>query len=82
MFEIDLINDGDGDYQGDVRVEGQWKSARLVASDGWLGFECLEKGSNTIDFVNPKYRISAGERRTVGWFRLSKDSEVQIETHP
>ncbi len=82
LFEIDLINDGDGDYQGDVRVEGQWKSARLVASDGWLGFECLEKGSNTIDFVNPKYRISAGERRTVGWFRLSKDSEVQIETHP
>ena len=64
-----------------VQVTLQWSEARLVACDGLQGFEFAETGNNAVRFkfhksVTP---FEPGERRTIGWLRLNKEAEVQIE---
>ena len=82
LVEIDLLNAGAGDYMGGVRVNAHWSQARLVASDGWQGFASVEAGPNALRFESRTVHLRAGERRSIGWLRLDKESEVQIENNP
>jgi hypothetical protein len=81
LSEIDLVNAGTVDYSGPVQVTVRWPAGQLVASDGLLGFDSNETGSNSVQFQsrNGLPRLQAGERRSIGWVRLSKETEVQIE---
>lgn len=80
LTQIDLINEGDGDYEGAVQIKVRWSDARLIASDGWSGFESAEDGPNVLLFGIRNLRLSPGECRQIGWLRLDKEAEAQIET--
>jgi len=82
LSEIDLRNDGDGDYEGPVQLKVRWSGARLIASDGWQGIEATDDGPNALHFESRKIRLPAGESRSIGWLRLDKKVEVQIESNP
>ncbi len=80
LVEIDLLNLGDGDYEGAIQLKVRWRDARLIASDGWSGFENLVAGPDALRFQARELRLLAGDRRAIGWLRLDKETEVQIET--
>jgi hypothetical protein len=79
LVEIDLLNAGDGDYEGPIQMKVRWSGARLIASDGWFGVENLDAGPDALRFQARKLRLPAGDRRSIGWLRLDKETEVQIE---
>ena len=82
LYEIELINRGDGDYQGPVRLTANWKQARLVASDGWQGFAPVKQGPSQFDLVRTNTVLPAGQRIKAGWLRLDNPSEVTLEHEP
>jgi hypothetical protein len=82
LAEIDLRNEGDGDYEGAVHLKACWSGARLIASDGWQGVETIDGGPNVLRFETRKLRLPAAESRSIGWLRLDKEVEVRIETDP
>jgi hypothetical protein len=81
LTEIDLINAGTADYSQPVQITLHWREGRLVAADGLRGFDSTETGANFVQFRNRNGlpRLEPGERRSIGWVRLSKGSEVQVE---
>jgi hypothetical protein len=81
LVEIELINAGDADQFLPVQVAVRWRDARIVASDGLLGFESADAGDRRILFKQhqEKLRLAPGERRTIGWMRFNKETEVQSE---
>jgi hypothetical protein len=83
LVELDLVNDGQGDFAAPVRVTVRWADARLVASDTFLGFEVAETGTSMISFVSTaeSARLGPGERKPLGWVRLDKASDITLETH-
>jgi hypothetical protein len=84
LVEIDLINAGTADSSLAVQVNLRWGKGRLVAADGLQGFDSGEAGSNAVEFRgrNDLPRLGPGERCNIGWVRLSKETEVQIEVSP
>lgn len=82
LAEIDLHNEGDGDYEGAIQLKARWSGARLIASDGWQGVETIEGGPEALRFETRKLRLPAGESRSIGWLRLDKEVEVRIESDP
>ena len=81
LVEIELINAGDADHFLPVQAAIRWRDARIVASDGLAGFESAGAGDQRIVFKqgNEKLRLAPGERRTIGWVRFNKETEVQSE---
>lgn len=81
LVEVDLWNSGEASHVAPVQVTLQWSEARLVACDGLQGFESAEAGNNAVQFKFHKSvaPFEPGERRTIGWLRLNKEAEVQIE---
>jgi hypothetical protein len=82
LAEIDLHNEGDGDYEGAVQLKARWSGARLIASDGSQGVETTDGGPDALGFETRKLRLPAGESRSIGWLRLDKEVEVRIESDP
>jgi hypothetical protein len=82
LAEIELINDGDGDYEGAIQFKARWSGARLIAGDGWIGVRAIDEGSDSLRFDARTLRLPAGEQRSLGWLRLDKETEVHIETVP
>lgn len=79
LVEVDLVNSGSGDYDGPARVNLKWKAGKLVASDGWQGFEIVETPGVGVSFQGKSTRLPAGERRPVGWLRVDRETEVSVE---
>jgi hypothetical protein len=81
LVEIDLMNTGTANHIRPVGVTLQWHEARLVACDGLQGFEAKERGNNTLNFRSKATQtpFEPGERRMIGWLRLSQETEVRIE---
>jgi len=82
LFEISLVNDGELDLSSRLAFVIHWPGARLVASDGVNGFELVEINASTgrVQNRSMSHRLRAGEKKKIGWLRLDKDVEVQIET--
>jgi hypothetical protein len=84
LVEISLVDDGEADLSSRPAVEVRWQNARLVAGDGLGGFEAMDASSNTMQFRartnSVPVLLPPGERRVIGWLRLNKEVEVEIET--
>ena len=81
LVEISVINDGELDLSSRLAVEVSWPRARLVAGDGVGGFNLADAGPNAARFQldDNSFRLPAGEKRIIGWLRLSEDREVRVE---
>jgi Protein of unknown function (DUF3142) len=81
LVEISLVNNGELDISSRLAVRVRWQNARWVAGDGLRGFEWVDGGPSavTIRTKTGPCRLPAGERRVIGWLRLSEDREVQVE---
>jgi hypothetical protein len=85
LMEVHLVNDGELDFSSRLAIEVRWSrddGTRLVAGDALRGFEFVEAGPSAIQLrtstVLPLH-LSAGDRTAIGWLRLSKDREAQLE---
>ena len=79
LAEVDLRNVGDADAPFNQAVSVHWNGADLVAADAIGGFERSE-GDGQLN-LRPSAnlstdRLAPGDRRAIGWVRLSKDKEV------
>jgi len=81
LVEISLINDGELDLSSRLAVEVTWTNTRLVAGDGIDGFNLADAGPGAAKFQmdDNSFRLPAGEKRVIGWLRLSEDREVKVE---
>ena len=81
LVEIVLVNDGELDLCSRLAVTARWSAARLVAGDAVRGFELAEAKPGTAKFQTHAQpcQLSPGDRRVIGWLRLSENVEVQIE---
>ena len=80
-MEVSLVNDGDADAVALPAVAVRWQNARLVAGDGLRGFELVQPEPAVAHFRRKagRDRLEPGERREIGWLRLDKDVELQVE---
>lgn len=85
LREIVLENAGTADAPLDVTVTVRWDKARLVAADAIGGFERVEpsppgttdgKTGLVLKGQAPEGRLRPGEKKRIGWLRLSEDKEV------
>ena len=87
LVEVDLINRGNADASLAVVVSIVWSEARLVAGDALGGFEWVdagpasaaERGRRRVRLRGTALaleRLRPGERRSIGWLRLTEGSEV------
>jgi hypothetical protein len=79
LTEVELRNDGDADAPLNESVSLHWRGAELVAADGLGGFEQSSGDGKIILHPHPTIaaqRLAPGDRRTIGWVRLSEDKEV------
>lgn len=81
LMEISLVNDGQLDLSSRLAVEVTWTEARLIAGDGVGGFNLTDAGPGSAKFQldDNSFRLPAGEKRIIGWLRLSEDREVNVE---
>lgn len=81
LVEICLVNDGELDLSSRLAVEATWSNARLIAGDGIGGFSLNDAGPDAARFQmdDKSFRLPAGEKRVIGWLRLSEDREVKVE---
>jgi hypothetical protein len=85
LVEVDLVNAGDADAPLDsARVQLRWSDGQLLASDTSDGFQRLPDDAQqsllmAAEPANAQVppRITAGDRRTIGWIRLDRDQEVR-----
>jgi hypothetical protein len=79
--EISLVNVGELDLSSRLAVEVTWTNARLVAGDGIGGFNLAGTGPGAARFQvdDNSFHLPAGEKRIIGWLRLSEDREVKGE---
>lgn len=84
LIEIDLTNTGDGDAMAGQSVRISWTNARLIASDGAMGY-VLQRTSDTAALLRPNAaelrlrRIGSGDTLTVAWLRFDHDTEVTVD---
>ena len=87
LVEIDLVNSGEADGRFPGVVSARWDGARLLAGDAVQGFELARSdpahgiGLNYPAAGVPR-RLPPGERRMIGWLRLSSDAEVSVHVAP
>ncbi|MCX6898600.1 MAG: DUF3142 domain-containing protein [Verrucomicrobia bacterium] len=79
LVEVDLANAGDGDHAKAVQVAIRWQRARLVACDGLRGFEPNDSEAGVVKFTRTSCRLGPGQRQTIGWLRLDKETDVRSE---
>jgi hypothetical protein len=82
LYEIQLQNEGDADAKANAQVNVNWENADLVADDAIGGFEKNEQAGRVIFRATPSIaleRLAPGDRRVIGWVRLSTDTEVHAD---
>lgn len=82
LAEIELQNTGNADAPLAVAVEATWETADLVAADALAGFEPDHAAPRKFAFRPlPAAKLQVlppGEKRLIGWLRLSTDTEVNV----
>jgi hypothetical protein len=86
LHEIELVNNGLADACANVSVSVRWSDARLIASDGLGGFRSTAENTGGLVLQGPSSILASmlgpGEKRTIGWIRLSGNSEVKTHVQP
>lgn len=81
--EVDLVNAGDADASLACAVTVSTHGTRVVAADALAGFERIDSGFESITLRSQSRlaleRLGPGERKTIGWMRLSEDKEVHAD---
>jgi len=78
LVEIELVNDGERDLDLREAVSVRWKDARLLAGDVTAGVEWIEVAPGEVRLRPAVGRISAGERRLLGWLRFFEEDHVDV----
>jgi len=78
LVEIELVNDGERDLDLREAVSVRWKDARLLAGDVTAGVEWIEVAPGEVRLRPAVGRISAGERRLLGWLRFFEEDDVDV----
>lgn len=83
LVEIVATNTGDADAQLPAAIAVRWRgSARLVAGDALGGLLWSRDGTGGARFTRADDaappRVRPGERRMLGWLRLSAGTEVEV----
>lgn len=80
LVEIDLTNAGEAEAGWPFRVELEWGSGTLLASDGLAGYRIVRTGPRALYLerqISPWDRLLLpGDRRTVAWLRFDGDVDV------
>lgn len=86
LVESELVNDGDGDYTGRVRLILRWHEERQVASDALQGFKMSQRrddpkpGHHLLEYESlGPIHLPAQSSRPVGWLRLAAPAQVETE---
>jgi hypothetical protein len=81
LLEIDLANTGSAQHAAPVQLALQWGEGDMVACDALQDFEIGETGMRIVHFKSKPglAPFRPGERRTIGWLRLSQETEVKCE---
>lgn len=82
LVDVDLHNDGAADQSHPVQLVLHWKAGRVVACDGLAGFEVTERAGNQLRFHVSDLRLEAGTKRSVGWVRFDRETEVEAVLEP
>jgi len=84
LTEIDLINNGNAPGALDFAVDVNWDDVDLVGSEGLNHFNEIDTGRRSVQFQpQPSQQnamLAPGERRAVGWVKLTDDAGVHAET--
>jgi hypothetical protein len=79
LFDIHLSNHGHAHSTDSVAITARWTGARRVASDALGDFEATEPDAGSLQWHSRQpLRIAPQERRSVGWLRLTRPTEVQF----
>lgn len=81
LVELTVTNAGTSATSFPEQLELSWSKGRLVAGDGLGGFELEETAVNgaRLRRIRNGGSVEPGGRITVGWLRLSANTEVRIE---
>ena len=81
LAEIELSNNGDNDFCGPVSVGIRWDKSRVISSDALRDFEMKSSESGSISFksLSNELRIVPGAKKSVGWARFDKKTEVELD---
>jgi hypothetical protein len=86
LSEIDLINTGDADATTAADVSVTWSDSDLDDAQALAGYQRQETGrySQTLHAKQPALDkpLRPGERRAIGWVRLTDDAPVQAQFAP
>ena len=84
LVEIELQNDGEMELTQLPIIDLTWHGARLVASDGLQGYATGSAGPDHLTLRpragRPVRALAPGDKQTVGWLRLDRNTEVNIES--
>jgi hypothetical protein len=86
LVEIDLSNAGEADEGWPFRIELEWGSGTLLASDGLSGYRILRTGPRVL-FLERQISpwdppLLPGARRTVAWLRFNEETRVSASVAP
>jgi hypothetical protein len=81
LVEADLVNTGGTAFTGPVRAVLRWQEGRLLAADGLEGVILDQPDSRQVVMTTTKdfARLDPGARRTMGWLRLDRQTEVTLD---
>jgi hypothetical protein len=82
LVEIDLVNEGEAELPLAAEVCARWVGPPRLAADALAGFEWRDDGPAAVRWRRQgggSARIRPGERRMVGWVRLSEPARVEVE---
>jgi hypothetical protein len=87
LVEIELLNGGQASAPQEATVLVRWRGARLLAADAIGGFERIDAAADGEMRLVPSAQatlaaLGPGERKTIGWLRLSDVGEVQVDVVP
>ena len=86
LAEFILTNDGEVDIPIQPSARVRWQNARLVAGDGWNGYDLAETGANEAELKRnksvPGRPLRPGESRSIGWIRFSPAESTALMVEP
>jgi hypothetical protein len=81
LAEISLVNRGDGDFAGPVRLAASWRDAHRLGADALGHFAITAETARSLRLTAPALRLAAGQRRPAGWLRLSMPDTTAAHVH-
>jgi hypothetical protein len=81
LAEISLVNHGDGDFAGPVRLAASWRDAHRLGADALGHFAITAETARSLRLTAPALRLAAGQRRPAGWLRLSTPDTTAAHVH-